>query len=213
MTAPRLMSMRKMIILGLTGSIGMGKSTVARMFVRAGVPVYDADAEVHRLQGKGGRLVAAIEAAFPGTAGPHGIDRAVLGKAVLGDRAALHRLERIIHPALVESRRLFLRRYRSRPLVVLDIPLLFEKKGWRQVDAIAVVSAPAWKQARRVLARPGMNPLKLKHIRSLQLPDHQKRARADVVIDTGGTIDQTRRSVRHLISCLSARGVRYCRHA
>lgn len=202
-----------MIVLGLTGSIGMGKSTVARMFVRAGVPVYDADAEVHRLQGKGGRLVAAIEAAFPGTAGPHGIDRVVLGKAVLGDREALRRLERIIHPALVESRRLFLRRHRSRPLVVLDIPLLFEKQGWRQVDAIALVSAPAWKQARRVLARPGMNPLKLKHIRSLQWPDHRKRAHADIIIDTGGTIDRTRRMIRHLVSCLSARGVRYCRHA
>ncbi len=199
-----------MIILGLTGSIGMGKSTVAAMFAKAGVPVYDADAEVHRLQGKGGRLVAAIEAAFPGTAGPHGIDRAVLGKAVLGDRAALTRLEHIVHPALAESRRRFLRRYRAHPLVVLDIPLLFEKKRWRQVDAIAVVSAPPWKQARRVLARAGMNPLKLKHIRSLQLPDHQKRARADFVIDTGGTIDRTRSYIRHLITCLRAHGVRYC---
>ena len=202
-----------MILLGLTGSIGMGKSTVARMFVRAGVPVFDADAEVHRLQGRGGRLVAAIEAAFPGTAGAHGIDRAVLSRYVLGDREGLRRLEAIVHPAVAESRRLFLRRHRSRPLVVLDIPLLFEKKGWRQVDAIAVVSAPAWKQARRVLARPGMNPLKLKHIRSLQLPDHIKRARADFVIDTGGTLDRTRRSIRHLVSCLAAHGVRYCRHA
>lgn len=202
-----------MIRLGLTGSIGMGKSTVAAMFRRAGVPVYDADAEVHRLQGKGGRLVAAIEAAFPGTAGPHGIDRAVLGRAVLGDTAALHRLERIIYPALAESRRLFLRKHRSHPLIVLDIPLLFEKRGWRQVDVIAVVSAPPWKQARRVLARREMNPLKLKHIRSLQLPDHVKRARADIVIDTGGTLDRTRTAVRHLISCLRAQGVRYCRHA
>ena len=200
-----------MIVLGLTGSIGMGKSTVAAMFERAGVPVYDADAEVHRLQGRDGRLVAAIEAAFPGTAGPHGIDRAVLGKAVLGDRVALHRLERIVHPALAESRRIFLRRHRARPLVVLDIPLLFEKKSWRQVDAIAVVSAPAWKQARRVLARPGMNPLKLQHIRSLQLPDHFKRARADFVIDNGGTAGRTRAAVRHLITCLRAHGVRYCR--
>lgn len=200
-----------MIVLGLTGSIGMGKSTAAAIFAKAGVPVYDADAEVHRLQGRGGRLVAAIEAAFPGTAGPHGIDRAVLGKAVLGDRAALSRLERIVHPALVESRRRFLQRHRSRPLVVLDIPLLFEKKGWRQVDLIAVVSAPPWKQARRVLARPGMNPLKLKHIRSLQLADHKKRARADFVIDSGGTIERTRSSIHHLITCLRANGVRYCR--
>jgi dephospho-CoA kinase len=157
------------------------------------------------------RLVAAIDAAFPGTAGPHGIDRPVLGRAVLGDRAALHRLERIVHPALAESRRIFLRRHRARPLVVLDIPLLFEKKGWRQVDAIAVVSAPAWKQARRVLARPGMNPLKLQNIRSLQLPDHVKRARADFVIANGGTVGRTRAAVRHLITCLRAHGVRYCR--
>lgn len=199
-----------MIVLGLTGSIGMGKSTVAAIFARAGVPVFDADAEVHRLQGRGGRLVAAIEAAFPGSAGPHGIDRAVLGKVVLGDRAALHRLEAIIHPAVAESRRRFLRRHRSRPLVVLDIPLLFEKKGWRQVDAIAVVSAPAWKQARRVLARPGMNPLKLRHIRSLQTPDHVKRARADFVIDNGGSIGRTRAAIYHLITCLRAHGVRYC---
>ena len=199
-----------MIILGLTGSIGMGKSTVAKMFVRAGVPLFDADAEVHRLQGRGGRLVAAIEAAFPGSSGPRGIDRAVLGKVVLGDRAALHRLERIVHPAVAESRRRFLRRHRSRPLVVLDIPLLFEKKGWRQVDAIAVVSAPAWKQARRVLARPGMNPLKLRHIRSLQTPDHVKRARADFIIETGGTIGRTRAAIRHLITCLRAHRVRYC---
>ena len=200
-----------MIILGLTGSIGMGKSTVAKMFAEAGVPVFDADAEVHRLQGRGGRLVAAIERAFPGTSGPHGIDRAVLGKAVLGDRAALRRLEHIVHPAVAESRRLFLRRHRSRPIVVLDIPLLFEKKGWRQVDATVVVSAPAWKQARRVLARPGMNRLKLRHIRSLQVPDHVKRARADFVIDTGGAISRTRGAVCHLITCLRARGVRYCR--
>ncbi len=202
-----------MIRIGLTGSIGMGKSTVAKMFVRAGVPLFDADAEVHRLQGRNGRLVAAIEAAFPGTAGEHGIDRAVLSKYVLGDREALRRLERIIHPAVAESRRIFLRRHRSRPLVVLDIPLLFEKKGWRQVDATVVVSAPAWKQARRVLARPNMNPAKLRHIRSLQVPDHIKRSRADFVIDNGGSIDRTRARIRHLITCLLAHGVRYCQHA
>ncbi len=202
-----------MIRIGLTGSIGMGKSTVARMFAKAGVPLFDADAEVHRLQGRNGKLVAAIEAAFPGTAKEHGIDRAVLSKYVLGDREALRRLERIVHPAVAESRRLFLKRHRSRPLVLLDIPLLFEKKGWRQVDATVVVSAPAWKQARRVLARPNMNPLKLRHIRSLQVPDHIKRARADFVIDNGGSIERTRAQIRHLITCLRAHGVRYCRHA
>jgi dephospho-CoA kinase len=204
-----------MIILGLTGSIGMGKSTVAAMFRREGVPVYDADAEVHRLQGPGGRLVAAIEAAFPGVTGAHGgIDRAILGKHVLGDNAALRRLERLIHPVLRESRRRFLRKHRSRRIVVLDIPLLFEKGGRgarRGIDASVVVSAPAWKQARRVLARPNMNPLKLRHIRSLQLADHRKRALADFIIETGTTRDRTAAAVRHLIACLRAHGVRYCR--
>jgi len=200
-----------MIVLGLTGSIGMGKSTVAAMFARAGVPVYDADAEVHKLQGPGGRLVAAIDAEFPGSATPHGIDRAVLGRFVLGDREALRRLEGLIHPVLAESRRIFLRRHRARAIVVLDIPLLFEKSAWRTVDASVVVSAPVWKQGRRVLARPGMNPLKLRHIRSLQLPDHIKRSRADFVIDTGGSRLKTMSQVRHLIACLQAHGVRYCR--
>ncbi|SDC33479.1 dephospho-CoA kinase [Sphingomonas sp. YR710] len=200
-----------MILLGLTGSIGMGKSAVAEMFRKAGVPVYDADAEVHKLQGPGGKLVAAIDALFPGTATPQGIDRAALGRAVLGDRAELRKLERLIHPALAESRRVFLRRYRSRPVVVLDVPLLFEKKGWRSVDATVVVSAPAWKQARRVLARPGMNPLKLKHIRSLQVPDREKRRRADFVIDTGVQIDRTKSRIRDLLACLRAHGVRYCK--
>lgn len=200
-----------MIVLGLTGSIGMGKSTVAAMFRRAGVPVYDADAEVHRLQGPGGALVAAIEAAFPGSLGGHGgIDRALLGRQVLGDGAAMRRLEALIHPVLRESRRSFLRRHRAAKIVVLDIPLLFEK-GAHKIDASVVVSAPAWKQARRVLARPNMNPLKLRHIRGLQLADHLKRARADFVIDTGTTRDRTAAAVRHLIACLRARGVRYCR--
>jgi dephospho-CoA kinase len=204
-----------MIVLGLTGSIGMGKSTVAAMFARAGVPVYDADAEVHRLQAPGGRLVMAIETAFPGSTGGHGgIDRALLSPQVLGQPEALRRLERLIHPVLRESQARFLRRHRSRDLVVLDIPLLFEKNGGRRrrgIDAIVVVSAPAWKQARRVLARPNMNPLKLRHIRSLQLADHRKRALADFVIDTGATRIGTGWAVRHLISCLRAHGVRYCR--
>lgn len=200
-----------MILLGLTGSIGMGKSTVAAMFRRHGVPVFDADAEVHRLQGRGGRLVGAIEALFPGTATEGRIDRAVLSRYVLGDKAALHRLERLIHPVLAESRMLFLRRHRSKPIVVLDVPLLFEKKGWRSVDATVVVSAPLWKQTRRVLARSNMNPGKLRHIRSLQTPDHVKRRRADFVIDTGVSPFQTAHQVSHLIACLSSHGVRYCR--
>ena len=194
-----------MIILGLTGSIGMGKSAVSAMFRKAGVPVFDADAEVHRLQGPGGALVAAIDEAFPGTATPGGIDRAVLSRYVLGDKAALHRLERLVHPAVAVARRNFLRRHRSRPLVVLDIPLLFEKGHGTRLDAVAVVSAPVWKQRRRVLARPGMSVAKLDHILTLQVPDHVKRQRADYVIDTGVQMQGTRSQIRKLIACLVAR--------
>ena len=193
------------IVLGLTGSIGMGKSTVAAMFVRAGVPVFDADAEVHRLQGPGGLLLAAIEALHPGTTGTAGVDRARLGQAVLGDKAALVRLERLIHPAVERARRRFVRRHQARRLVVVDIPLLFEKGGWRRVDASAVVSASAWQQRRRVLARPGMTAARLARIRALQLPDAAKRARADFVIPTGGSFDATRAAVRRIIACLAAR--------
>lgn len=198
-----------MIVLGLTGSIGMGKSAVAAMFRAQGVPVFDADAEVHRLQGPGGALVAAIEAAFPGTATPGGIDRAVLSRYVLGDKAALHRLERLIHPAVRVARRNFLRRHRARPLVVLDIPLLYEKGHESGLDVVAVVSAPVWKQRRRVLARPGMSVAKLDHILALQVPDHVKRQRADYVIDTGTQMNRTRSQVRRLIACLTAKQGRY----
>ena len=193
------------VVLGLTGSIGMGKSTVAAMFRKAGVPVFDADAEVHRLQGAGGRLVAAIEGLHPGTTNAAGVDRSRLGQAVLGDRAALARLERLIHPQVERARRAFLRRHRGRPLVLLDIPLLFEKGGWRRVDRIAVVSAAAWQQRRRVLARPGMTAARLARIRALQLPDPAKRARADFVIPTGGGRAATRAAVRRIIACRAGR--------
>lgn len=193
-----------MIVLGLTGSIGMGKSTVAAMFRAEGVPVFDADAEVHRLQGPGGMLVATIERAFPGTAGVGGIDRAVLSRYVLGDKAALHRLERIVHPAVAVARRNFLRRHRARRLVVLDIPLLYEKGSHRDIDKVAVVSAPAWMQRKRVMARFGMTAAKLAHIRALQVPDPVKRQRADFVIDTGVQRHETRAEIRRLIACLRA---------
>jgi dephospho-CoA kinase len=196
------------VVLGLTGSIGMGKSTVAAMFRRLGVPVFDADAAVHALQGPGGRLIAAIEAAFPGTTGMFGVDRRALGAAVLHDMAALARLERLIHPAVAEMQRTFLRRHRSHRLVVLDIPLLFEKGGWRRVDRVAVASAPAWIQRRRVLARPGMNAARLAQIRALQIPDAEKRRRADIVIPTGGTRARTAAIVRQLTACLTAKAVR-----
>jgi dephospho-CoA kinase len=196
------------IILGLTGSIGMGKSTVAAMFRKLSVPVFDADAAVHLLQGPAGHLLAEIEAGFPGTTGPAGVDRRALGEAVLHDKAALARLERMIHPAVARMQRAFLRRHRSRRLVVLDIPLLFEKGGWRRVDRIAVVSAPAWVQRRRVLARPGMTMARLARIRALQTTDAEKKRRADHVIPTGVTRARTAEAVRQLAACLRARAVR-----
>ncbi|WP_454885815.1 dephospho-CoA kinase [Sphingomonas oryzagri] len=200
-----------MILLGLTGSIGMGKSTVAAMMRRAGIPVFDADAAVHALQAPGGRLLPEIEAAFPGTTGPRGIDRAALGKAVFDNREALRRLEAIVHPAVYAMRRDFVRRHRARPLVVDDVPLLFEKGGRRRMDAAIVVSAPAWMQRRRVLARPGMTQARLAQILRLQMPDREKRRRADFVIDTGTSRAETRQQVMTLLACLRARGIRYCR--
>ncbi len=194
-----------MMILGLTGSIGMGKSTVAAMFAEEGVPVFDADAAVHRLQGPGGRLVAVIAARFPGTTGPGGVNRAALGEAVLGDPVELKALEAIVHPAVGEERAAFLAAHASAPLVLLDVPLLFETGGERSVDAIAVVSAPAELQRARVLARPGMTAARFAAILARQLPDDEKRARADHVIPTGGSLDETRAAVRALIACL--RGV------
>lgn len=193
-----------MKILGLTGSIGMGKSTVAAMFEEAGVPVFDADAAVHVLQGPGGALVGVIEAAFPGTTGPEGVDRAALGARVLGDPEALARLEAIVHPAVGEMRRRFLADHADAPLVVFDIPLLFEKTGRTGLDAVAVVSAPADVQRARVLARPDMTPEKFERILALQMPDAEKRARADFIIETGRPYEETRDEVSQLISCFLA---------
>jgi len=193
-----------MITLGLTGSIGMGKSTVATMFADEGVPVFDADAVVHRLQGKGGRLVAGIEVLFPGTTGPDGVDRARLRNAVLGDSAAWKRLESLVHPAVGEERAAFLDDHNDAPLVVLDVPLLFETGGEARIDKVAVVSAPAEIQRARVLARPGMVASRLDEILARQMPDAEKRARADFVIPTGGTLHETRAVVRTVIACLKA---------
>ncbi len=194
-----------MIIIGLTGSIGMGKSAVSTMFLRAGVPVFDADAAVHGLQGPGGALVEAIEALFPGTTGAKGVDRQKLGAAVFGRPDALLALEQLIHPAVAKLRKDWLRRHRAHRLVVLDIPLLFEKRGWRAVDLIVLVSAPAWVQRRRVLARRGMTPEKFKQIKRLQLPDALKRRRADVVVETSRLKSHTQRRIRHLVACVCAR--------
>ena len=192
----------KQVKLGLTGSIGMGKSTVAAMFADAGVPVFDADAAVHRLQGRGGRLVAAIEAVFPDTTGPQGVDRSALAQAVLGKPELLKRLEDIVHPAVNEERAAFLRDHAGAPLVVFDVPLLFETGGAAGVDKVAVVSAPAAVQRARVLARPGMTMARLDAILARQLPDADKRARADFVIDTGVALTETRAQVAAVIACL-----------
>ena len=196
--------MKKPMILGLTGSIGMGKSAGAAMFVDEGVPVFDADATVHDLQKAGGALVPAIEAAFPGTTGPDGVDRQKLGAAVFGDRDRLALLESIIHPAVAERRKAFLESYQDADMILFDIPLLFEKGGQAGVDTVVVVSAPAPVQRQRVLARANMTPDKFEHILGLQMDDADKRARADHVIDTGKDINETRADVHSLVKMLRA---------
>jgi dephospho-CoA kinase len=193
-----------MKIVALTGSIGMGKSTVAAMLRDLHIPVFDADAAVHQLQGPGGRLVGEIEAAFPGTTGTGGVDRQKLGAHVLGDDAAMARLEAIVHPAVAEERVAFLAAHAKAPLVVFDIPLLFEKGGERGVDATLVVSAPSDVQRARVLARPGMTPQKFDAIVARQMPDAEKRARADYVIDTGIALEATRARVAEVVACILA---------
>ena len=194
-----------MKIIGLTGSIGMGKSTIAAMLIDAGVPVFDADAAVHQLQGPGGALLPQIEARFPGTTGAGGVDRPKLGTAVFGNPEALAALEAIVHPAVGAMQKRFLRRHRARAFVVVDIPLLFEKRGWKKVDLIVVASASAWQQRKRVLARPGMTLAKFARIKRLQVPDAVKRARADVVINTGRQLVETKAQVQRLVTCLSAK--------
>lgn len=193
-----------MIVLGLTGSIGMGKSTVAAMFEAAGIPVFDADAEVHAMQGPGGELVEAIETAFPGSTDETGVLRERLGRQVFDDKEALARLEAIIHPAVSARREAFLIEHFGAPFVVFDVPLLFEKGGHAFVDRIVVVSAPAEVQRQRVLARPGMTPDKFAHILSLQMPDSEKRERADHIIDTGQSLAETETEVIDLIASLRA---------
>jgi dephospho-CoA kinase len=194
-----------MVIVGLTGSIGMGKSTAARMLRQMGVPVYDADAAVHRLQAPGGLALPPIEAAFPGVVKDGVLDRQALGARVFGNKEALRRLEAIVHPLVARQQRLFVRRaaLRGEPLVVLDIPLLFEGMGERRVDGVMVVSAPAFLQRLRVMARPGMTAEKLAGILRQQVPDPVKRRKATVVIPTGLGLAPTRlalvRAVRGLM--------------
>ena len=196
--------MKKPLIIGLTGSIGMGKSPVAGMFADENVPVFDADAAVHDLQKAGGALVPVIELAFPGTSGADGVDRKALGAAVFGDRERLALLESIIHPAVAERRKLFLALHQDADMILFDIPLLFEKGGQAGVDVVVVVSASAAVQRERVLARPNMTAEKFEHILALQMNDAEKRARADHIIDTGQDIAETRADVQALVKKLRA---------
>ena len=194
--------MSKPFILGLTGSIGMGKSAVAAMLRGLGVPLFDADAAVHQLQGPGGACLEPIERAFPGTTGPTGVDRQKLGAAVFGNPDALKILEQIVHPEVAELHRTFLADNTGAPLIVFDIPLLYEKAGEHGLDAVVVVSAPPEMQRQRVLARPGMTTEKFEQILALQVPDADKRAHADYVIDTGVSLAETRHAVQQLIHAI-----------
>jgi dephospho-CoA kinase len=191
-----------MITLALTGSIGMGKSTVAAMFADAGIPVFDADATVRALQGPGGRLAPLIEARFPGTTRDGAVDREALSAAVLGDRDELAALEAIVHPAVHHERTRFIVENAAAPALLFDIPLLFETGGDAAFDKVIVVSAAPHLQRERVLSRPGMTKEKFEQILARQLPDEEKRSKADFVIDTSGTVEQTRGQVAEILTCL-----------
>jgi len=192
-----------MFVLGLTGSVGMGKSTAAGFFAEEGVPVHDADAAVHRLYA--GEAAALIEAAFPGTTVDGAVDRTRLAQRVLGDPAALKRLEAIVHPLVQASERRFLAEAEARgeKVVLLDIPLLFETGGDERVDAVVVVSAPPEVQRGRVLERPGMTAEKLDAILAQQMPDAEKRRRADFVVDTSRSFDAARAQVRAVLAAVA----------
>jgi len=192
-----------MIVLGLTGSIGMGKSTTAKMFAEAGVPVHDSDETVHRLYA--GKAAPLVEAAFPGTVKDGVVDRTLLARQVLGDAEALKKIEAIIHPLVRADADAFLARHRAAgaPLAVLDIPLLFETGGRNRVDKVAVVTAPADIQRQRVLARPGMTEEKFASILAKQVPDAEKRRLADFIIDTGQGLEVAKKSVEEIIATLT----------
>jgi len=195
------------ILLGLTGSIGMGKTTTADLFEAEGVPVYDADAAVHALYAKGGAAVPVVEALFPGVAEGGAVDRSRLSARVVGDPEALKRLEAAVHPLAAAERDLFLRKAKAAgaEIAVLDVPLLFETGGEALADAVVVVSAPEAVQRARVLARPGMTEAKLDAILARQVPDAEKRARADFVIDTSRGIEDAREQVREVLRAVRAR--------
>ena len=197
-----------MFILGLTGSIGMGKTTTARLFAEEGVPVHDADAAVHKLYE--GEAVPLIEAAFPGTTQAGRVDRDKLGRRVVGDAAALKRLEAIVHPLVRKAEERFLAEARARGarVVVLDIPLLFETGGDTRVDATVVVTAPADVQRARVLERPGMSAEKLEALLAKQMPDAEKRRRADFIVDSGQGLEPARAQVRQILDRIANMGKR-----
>jgi|SRR4051812_29595981 dephospho-CoA kinase len=191
-----------MIKIALTGSIGMGKSTVAAMFERLGVPGFDADAVVRLLQGPGGALVQRIADRFPGTVESGTLDRQKLAGVVLEDPRQLAALEGIVHPAVYGARRAFIDKHRDAPALLFDIPLLFETGGEKDFDKVIVVSAPADIQRARVLRRAGMTEEKFESILQRQMPDEEKRRHADFVIDTSGSLSTTEAQVRDILACL-----------
>ena len=191
-----------MIRIALTGSIGMGKSTVARMFEEKGIPLFDADAVVRKLQGPSGALVGSISEHFPAAVESGGLDRDKLAHIVLEDPAKLAELEAIVHPAVRDAREAFSAAHRTAPALLFEIPLLFETGGDEAFDKVVVVSAPAAVQRKRVLERPRMSEAKFRSILSRQLPDEEKRRRADFVVDTGTNLSTTRTQVEAIIACL-----------
>lgn len=193
------------LLIGLTGSIGMGKSETAKLFARLGVPVYDSDAAVHRLYERGGAAVGAIGAAFPGTVTDGFVDRTALSKLVAGHERAFKQLEAIVHPLVAAEQRRFLESAKDAEMVVLDIPLLFETAGQDRVDAVVVVSAPPDLQRARVLQREGMTPEKLDHILARQMPDAEKRAKAHFVVETDKGLDQAFEQVKAIVAALRAK--------
>ena len=201
---PEQMKPEQMKIVGLTGSIGMGKSTTSGLFAEAGAAVYDADAAVHEIYAPGGAAVEPVGAAFPGVVVGGGIDRARLSKHVLGNPEALKTLEQIVHPLVGRGRQMFFEQARreQRDIVILDVPLLFETGGDKALDAVIVVSAPSDIQRERVLARPEMTPDKLDAILARQMPDAEKRQRADFVIDTSAGLEAARTQVEAIMLTL-----------
>ena len=194
-----------MIRIALTGSIGMGKSTVAKMFESVGVPVFDADAVVRQLQSPGGGLVERIGELFPGTVRCGTLDRDCLAQIVLSDPKKLSALEEIVHPVVREAREAFVAEHGEAPALIFEIPLLIETGGEAEFDKVIVVSAPAEVQRERVLGRPGMHEAKFGSILDRQTPDEEKRRRADLVIDTGSDLSTTEAQVREIIACLGLR--------